>query len=278
MIFKLDYSDRIAVKKYIVFNLTNNRLNKGNQFFKKLIELYKIYPNLITDILLNLNQFTYFKDYFRILFLSKNEELNNYIYDFLLKTIKKDMSGVNITTLAKWLPRKGSHYDKKLNFVNKFAELMFPNDKKNRLVLFIKYKKTLSKLNKIINPIEIALCEKQHDKIKFPNLTKRNMHTYNRKFQKHDDLNNSMDNYIKNKVSNYDYDQYINRVLLLNNLNDFKKNIYKNELEVLNDYWKNKNLKGLCDVPSIMKNSILLLDVNSGLLNRMKKSIIKILY
>ena len=49
---------------------------------------------------------------------SKNKELNHFIYDLIIKQFKCDIINFEkhkeISTLAKWLPRQNSHFDKKI--------------------------------------------------------------------------------------------------------------------------------------------------------------------
>lgn len=270
---KINLKNKNEVKNYLVYTLSSNKFIKSNVFFKRLINLFNTHPKLIKQIIDNLNNFTYFKDYLKILFMSKNKVLNDYIYDLLLNQLKMDIESVDkgkISTLAKWLPRKGSHYDKKLNFVNIFAEKLFPKEK-NRIKLFIKYKKMIVMLTKIINPIEINLCAKSYDDI--DNITKRNMITYQRKIQKDENLDKINEEMI-NQILGYSYDKLCARIIWLNGLNDFKKNIYKNEINFINQLFLNNFKKLIIDYD--FSDRILVLDISSDLLEKSKKSIIKI--
>jgi len=63
--------------------------------------------------------------------VNKNVELEELIFSILVNTLKDDVKKYNegiprISNLAKWLPREGSHFDKRLNFVNRFVLKFFP--------------------------------------------------------------------------------------------------------------------------------------------------------
>ncbi|ARF08661.1 hypothetical protein Catovirus_1_711 [Catovirus CTV1] len=275
---KLDYNNKQDVKNYLIKKITNKYLFKGKKFYKTLVDLYDIYPSTITKILDNIPKLTYFKDYLRILSFSENDKLNNYIYDKLLKQFREDIENKKnnkpISTLAKWLPRKGRKYDRELNFVNIFVDMLY--GKKNRLNMFIKYKKTVADLTRVINPIEINLCNKKHDNIDVFNLTKKNYQTYNKKLQKHDDLKEQL--YKANEISiqKMSYNDLINRIVWLYELNDYKKEIYKHEIELLEKYWDRDFTVHGENLEFDIKNKTLVLDINSSMYNSMKKDIIKI--
>lgn len=274
----LNYNNKEEVKNYIIEKLSSNKLYKGNNFLKKLIALYNIYPKTITNIIDNIPKITYYKDYLRILNISKNDELNNYIYKLLLTQINQDIdnysNGKSISTLAKWLPRKGREYDRKLNFVNTFGEKMFGNI--NRIKLFRKYKKTLSDLTRLINPIEIQFCARDYDSINVKNLTKKNNETYNNKLQKHENLKNDNLTYVEQKINNMNYHQLISRILWLQNLNDQKKKTYQYEIEFMEKMWQTNFEKYIANTDYNLANKYLVLDMNSKMLNSQKLETIKI--
>lgn len=276
---KLDYDNLEQVENYLIYKLSNNKLFKGYSFYKNIAKLYDYYPKTIENIVANIPKFSYYKDYFRILNESKNENLNAYIYELLLTQIKLDIEKYNknepISTLAKWLPRKGREFDIKLNFVNKFVELLYqePNGKKmNRIVMFRKYKKTVADLTRTLNPIEHNLCSKQYDKIDFENLTGKNHQTYNQKLKKE-----FGEGYLKYSIEQYnqlDFHQFTKKVLWLNNLNDHKKKLYNDEIKIIQDIWKN-NFEKFDNLNYNLSSKYLVVDFSSGLLNSMKLELVK---
>lgn len=274
----LNLEDKNQVRNYLIYKLSNNRLFKGNKFYTNLIKLYGVYPEIIIDIIDKLPELTYYKDYFRILYLSKNEELNQHIYQILLDQIKRDIENYNknepISTLAKWLPRKGREYDRKLNFVNKFGEMLF--GKINRIQIFRKYQKTVANLTKVINPIEINLCSNQLSQVDLNKVTTKNYYTYKQKFMKHSELSEQL-NEVKNlEINTMNYHQFILKVLWLSNLNDYKKKFYDHEIKIIEDIWENNFFKYTENLSYDVNNKYLILDLNTNMFNNMKNDIIKI--
>lgn len=272
----INYNDKNEVQKYLYYHLTRPKLFKGENFYKNISSLYNYYPKTIIDVVNNLYKITYFNDYFKIIYYSKNDDLNKYIYNYLLDIINQDIKKFNnkqeISLLAKWLPRKGREYDKKLDFVKKFSALMFPNEK-SILKRFILYKKTIVKLTNYINPIEINLSNKKYDNINFDKLTKNNIIVYNEKLAS---CSKKYVKYMNRLIENYDYDQFIDTLLWLYDLDISRRNKYANIINHLEHVWLN-NFHKYTNINNFdITNKILIIDTNSNMLN-MRKDIIKLI-
>src|SRR5579885_2376372 len=83
------------VKEYLTFSLNKRKPKKDFKFYINICKIYNFYPNTICDILDNIPKLGYYKDYFFILFFSRNENLNNYIYKIIINQIKKDVDNFN---------------------------------------------------------------------------------------------------------------------------------------------------------------------------------------
>ena len=283
---QIDYNNKQQVREYLNYKLLQHKFNKGKKFFRTLVRLYDFYPKTIKSIIDNLHKFTNYKDYLNLLCNSRNEDLNNYVYELLIKQLKKDMYnydiGFNISTLAKWLPRKGKKFDKLLNFVNKFINIYFRNnqnlvfdDKKyEKYVKTRKYTIILTTLTRKINPIEIHLSSKNYAGINFEKLTNKNLQTYNNTLQKHKEY--EFENYLKFKYENMSYENYVRRVFWIHGLNNYKKTTYIKEIKIINEIWNNKfdNFAK----KKILQNKCLVLDVNSEVLNRYKIELFEIIF
>ena len=277
----LNYKDRKQVKNYLNYKLSKNKLFKGYSFYKNLCGLYEHYPDTIKEIIINIPKITYYKDYFRILNLSKNEQLNDYIYGLLLSQIKEDIQNYknnqNISTLAKWLPRKGREFDKKLDFVNKFSEKLFPiaeGKKKSRLYLNKKYKKTIAELTKYLNPIEVNLCSKQYDKINLNTITAHNNITYNKKLK---NIDIDYNEHINNNIEDLNYYDYIKKIFWINNLKENRKTLYEEEKGAIQNIWEKHFEKYLTDSDYDFKDRYLILDLSTSLINDHKLDLFKII-
>ena len=92
-----------------------------------------------------------------------------------LAEYKSDKVGSpKISILAKWLPREGTHFDKKLSFVERFVAVMWPemstasttsDDWKSSAKS--KYRKTVSELTTTLELPEVLLSAKREDEINF---------------------------------------------------------------------------------------------------------------
>lgn len=258
---------------YIKNKLNLNICYKGHMFYKNLIKLYDLYPSIIKTIIDKIPKLTYYKDYFRILEESKNEELNNYIFNILLKTIKKDIYNYNnnleISNLAKWLPRKNSYFDKKFNFVNKFSKLLFKTEenKKVNLIYCVKqYRLLVSKLTKKLNPIEINLCSKNYSNITQNSLTYKNFIKYNYTLSKK--INFDYYTVFKKYLLNCNIQKLISIILKIYNVNNNKKYYYEHLSSIINDIWKNNFNQYLQDNININYNdTYLIIDFDPDMLN-----------
>jgi len=212
--------DSEKFEKFVMYYLGKKRPQKKWKFYKIFVRSYKYHTESIQNIILNIDKLGYWKDLFLMLLASLRSyldvDIHNYIYDVVYENIMVDMekekNGETISTLAKWMPRQGSSFDRKLKFVDKFSKMMFPqhsnyNHRKKC------YRKTISKLCDKINIVERQVTSKDFDNIDFygmPYLA----------FKKNYDimLKNGMDR----KMVDYIYRYYVNL-----NSKQFIHKIYK---------------------------------------------------
>lgn len=222
-------NDPIKLKEYVINTFRNKRTKKPFGVYINIANSYDEYPETIKDIVINLYSIGYWKDYLLLLLASNNLELNNFIYNYLVDTLKQDIKndklGENISTLAKWLPRENSKFNKKLDFVNKFNSIMYPNIK-NRIHAHKMYRLTITDLNKKLGTGEIKLCEKKYDEIDFEKLSPICFKNNYKKFLQHDQCKENMKNYLLKTTSQLNLYNFI-RKIFLQDLDDFMKNIYK---------------------------------------------------
>jgi Domain of unknown function (DUF2828) len=87
----------------------------------------------------------------------------------------KQSTGPKISLLAKWLPREGSSFDNKLDFVIPFAEAMWPDLSHNDDKSYIKskYRKAVSKLTASLVLPEVLLAAKREEEINFARIASK---------------------------------------------------------------------------------------------------------
>lgn len=184
------------IQKYLTFRKTKKRY----KFYKVFVNSYQYHKEDIEKIIINFSELGYWKDYLMILIVSKdNKELQDFIYKFLLEEFKKDVQRYNnhekITTLAKWMPREGNSFDKRLNFVDIFSKMLFPD--LQEFTRKKKYRQIVSKLCDRINIIERQLCAKDYEGIDFENLPLGAFRSNYKNLIKHEQLLPKVKNYIK---------------------------------------------------------------------------------
>lgn len=148
---------------------SGNEKQKFNAY-RQLLYLYDKHYHVMTDIITNLHKYSSYKAYLYILSLNKNEQLENLIFSILINTLKDDIAkcerNQETSNLAKWLPREGSHFDKSLNFVNRFVLKMYPElfvDEKNVKTNLNKAKKryrgALAGINRRLGTLEVLISD-----------------------------------------------------------------------------------------------------------------------
>ena len=146
-------------------------------FYKTIVNLYGYYPKTITNIIETVPQWGYNKDYMFFLLASrKNENITRFIYDLLINRLKNDFQlyqkRQKISTLAKWLPRENSSFDKKLCFVTTFCKLYYPKYFTNINTAKKKYRKLLKNLTKYLNVVEQKTNTKEIENIDFEKISR----------------------------------------------------------------------------------------------------------
>jgi hypothetical protein len=191
-------------------------------FYKLIIEIYNYYPITICDLIKLIPLYGYYKDYFEIWKLicelnitdKEKYQIYNPLIDQILKEIIQQLridchpGSKSISLLCKWLPREGSHYDNKCfwyrsndpeyhhynsvvylsnlfnnsihNFIYNYI-IDYRNTKSNNWCI-MKYRKTISELNKKLNISEVLMCAKDYSSIEFEKVSSKAMKNYTKAF------------------------------------------------------------------------------------------------
>lgn len=177
-----DTKNKESFKSFLIDNFAKRKSLKKNKFYKTLCRYYNKYPDTVTEVIKYLPVLGYWKDYLLLLkfcqkglqrpsvLADKNEKLTSYIYNLLVEQFKSDFKNKNgtnntnqISTLAKWLPRQNSYFDKQVDFINTFNKIMYPNYTKIRARVC--YRKQVAQLCRILCVPEQYICNKQYDQI-----------------------------------------------------------------------------------------------------------------
>jgi len=235
------------IKSYIEYSFKYKKAFKCHTLYINICKIYDQYPTIITNILDRITQLGYYKDYFLIMYHSRNNNLTAYIINLIHQQIAKDLINLKhnkpITTLGKWLPNEKSYINKRINFVDKFNILIFPHiiDKfKARK----SYRMMKVNFNKQLGTIESKLCTKKYDEIDFNKVSPYALNLHKYTIQKHKECKN-------------EYDQQHIKNLEKMNLNNFVKEIVTNQdsytVDIINNIWKLNLQKYIGELPFINK-------------------------
>lgn len=162
------------VKEYLAFSFYKRRPEKDPKLYINICRIYEVYPDTIKELLNNINRLGYYKDYFHILKhtnpksdLQKN--LIAYIYDLIIQQISEDITNMKkkskISTLGKYLPREKAKLNLKINFIDRFNEVMFPHA--TQFTARKNYRQLKTEFNNYLGTLESKLATKDYSKINF---------------------------------------------------------------------------------------------------------------
>lgn len=221
------------VKKYLMKVSTAG--HKHRHVYINICNIYQHHTQLIKEILKNISEFTYYKDYFYILQESSNKEFDEYIITLIIEQLKidiKNMSeGKQITTLGKYLPADHSKINKATKCVPKIIKGLFERNSHD----YRSYRKLKKRFNEYLGMVEPYLCTQQHDKIEFNKLSEKTMYKYRYIFMKK--CPERYTEFINNKLSKMTLNELVNNrdtydKLIINKVFEKNKQKYKNELDI----------------------------------------------
>ena len=155
------------IRQYILhlFQLRNSSSPFGRRdiFREALSQLTVTHYELVIDLLEYIPVYGYWGDIF---WLAMNvPALYSPILSFSSKQIEKDeialVSGEPVSLFAKWVPKQGKKNEK---FAQDLAKMLYPTlTYSKRMAL---YRRRISRLNRVINTVEILQCANRWDEIK----------------------------------------------------------------------------------------------------------------
>jgi len=220
-------NDTEKIKEFILNKFSKkNGPQKSVSFYKTLVRLYPNMTSMVRDLIDNIPEWGYWKDYFMILLYSEDcPELADYIYELLINQLEVDWenfeTGNEISMLAKWIPRQGKSFDKKYGFVKQICSRMYPND--GPKVGKTKYRKMVSTLNKHLGTAEIYLCSKEYEKIDFNKVPSKCLHRNMKTFLENDVTKSKLQIHLFKKYIRLDFKGFMDRIIFKKNSNFEKK-------------------------------------------------------
>lgn len=185
--------DKEYVNNYLSVVFRRRCRKKSDNVYHNLCNIYNYFPETICGIIDNFPKLGYYKDYFFLLLISKNQSLNDYIYNIIVKQIKQDVEnltkGFPITTLGKWLPREKS----KLNngFIDRFNSIYFHQIRDKRHAR-AQYRHLKTRLNVAIGTLETKMCAQDYANIDFEKVSPYALRRNQQALLKHDASRNAL--------------------------------------------------------------------------------------
>lgn len=252
---KTELDDPQVVISYLVYSFGTRKKKKSPHLYSNINLIFDTYPVLVKEILDEIPALGYYKDYFYILAVAKNENLIAYIYSCIIDQLQSDIInlklGEKISTLGKWLPREKSTIN--TGFIDKFNTYMFPHIK-NKFIARREYRKLKTSLNKKLGTLESKLCARQYDLIEFdlvsPYALKKEMRT----IMKHD-------------VSRDNYNEYKHNQLKRKTLSEFTKELIQNrDIPQLEQIWDtNQYIKSIPMLADMINHAVCILDLSNDM-------------
>ena len=213
----LEESKRAEYARYLVcliFHTRDCRGGKGerNIFRGLFLESYRHFPKTVEALVQHIPTYGYWKDLNEILLDStltkwqsiNFEKLRNIIYAIMADQLRVDSDNYNLfmsdktaasengtsfnkklqlTLVAKWVPKEGGSYDRKIKAAKELALRLYPVEFKTDFRMALKsYRKTVSILNKAIHTTEVLMCEKRFAEIQFKLVPGKCLTKYRRAF------------------------------------------------------------------------------------------------
>jgi hypothetical protein len=177
----------------LIFHTRDCRGGKGERdIFRYLfLESYKHFPKTIDVLVQFIPKFGYWKDLNELLIDTHNyivegvcfDNLRNIIYTIISDQLKIDFDSYNaylenaqigseckleVTLVAKYAPKEGGSYDRKIKSAKEIAMRIFPIEFKTDFRMALKsYRKMITALNAAIHTTEIKMCKNQFAEIDF---------------------------------------------------------------------------------------------------------------
>lgn len=247
------------VKEYLTFSFHAKRPKKDFKLYINICKIHDHYPDTIKELLNNIPQLGYYKDYFFIYNFSKSDSLNNYILDLVIKQLRQDIDnlkqGKEVSTIGKFLPRENSKLNDKNSFIDAFCAKFYPDREINNAKR--KYRKLKTTLNEKLGTLEPLICTKQFDKINFNKVSQMA-------------LKNNKNSVLITDEMKAKFDQHETEQLKKLSLASFIKEVLTNKhsVEKMQNLWEHNRF--CMEIPFIYRlisNSVCIVDLSKDAFN-----------
>ena len=198
----------------LAFQIRNCRGGKGEKaIFHNMFKILFIhYPDTMVSLLDLVPLYGYYRDYLLMLealphpnsMNDSQKKLKSHILKLIVTQLRKDESSVDemeatvtdmvdvdeddnvkspsisISLLAKYMPRKGTHFAKNENkwILKALVQSLFPDVKDGEA----RYRRLVSKLTRALNVPEVLMCSQKYEEIQFSNVPSLCMNRFRKAF------------------------------------------------------------------------------------------------
>jgi hypothetical protein len=242
------------VKEYLKFSFYKKRPKKNNKLYINICKIYDSYPGTVKELLDNIPTLGYYKDYFYIYNYSKNDDLNEYILNLVIKQLNQDLDNLKqnkeISTIAKYFPRENSKLNKNNSFIAAFCERYYPG-----LQIYSarkKYRKLKSMLNEKLGTLESLICTKQLDKINLNKVSPMALENKKELLLVNDEMRAKLDQHETDQLKKLSLASFIKELLL-----------DKHSIEKMQNLWEhNRYCMEIPFIYRLISNSVCVIDLS----------------
>ena len=177
-------ADLVADAMVLAFQTRNCRGGKGelDLFYWMILDLYKLYPKTVTEMLKLVPQYGSYKDWFQLVSLAEDNDkgLMDAILTIAAEQLLKDREAMSsnkgfLSLLAKWAPRAKRANGKQAGAL---AKKLFSGSKTANK----EYRQLVASLNKALRTTEVNMCVNRWDRIEFGSVPSLAMLKYRKAF------------------------------------------------------------------------------------------------
>ena len=210
-----ELTNKTFIEEYLETSFRQRKAKKDFKLYINICKIYDHYPKTVEDILDNIPELGYYKDYFYIFMFSRNDALNEYILNLVVIQLTQDVDALknngHVSTLGKWLPRENHKINSKSNFIDKFCEKFYPGVE--QMAARRKYRKLKTNLNNKIGTLEAKVCTKQFDQIDFNKVSYKSLERNMETLLKHEECKEKLEEHELTELKRLELHQLVKEML-----------------------------------------------------------------
>lgn len=244
-----ELKDKNFVEEYLETSFRRRKAKKDFKLYINICKIYDHYPKTVEELLNNIPELGYYKDYFYIFMFSRSDSLNEYILNFVVNQLHKDVEALKnnnqVSTLGKWLPRENHKINSKSNFIDKFCEKFYPGIE--QMAARRKYRKLKTDLNSKIGTLEAKVCTKQFDQIDFNKVSYKSLERNMETLLKNEECKEKLEEHELSQLKRLELHQFTKEILSDKHKSEFLQEVWNHNRFVMEIPYMEKQIgKSIC--------------------------------